>query len=128
MKISTNTLVLFPKTLCCNDSRQCWHHWERAVQSPTFPFGGYIVYSTCFIFCLNVFLVYVCSKDLLTSYLLCWPRGRGTGLVSCVHTEISISWILQLFFDLIFCYCYFRPTLFTQPRPLPIILDPRHLT
>ena len=39
----------------------------------------YIVRRVSFIFHLNVFLVSVCTRGF--GYLLCWPRGRGKGLV-----------------------------------------------
>ena len=97
----------------------------------------YIVHRVSFIFHLNVFLVSVCTRGF--GYLLCWPRGRGIGLVCTRRFSFHEFYNFLLFNFLIFisfCKTFFYPrhlptptstTHTHDPRPLPTTHDPRHL-
>ena len=82
----------------------------------------YIVYRVAFIFHLNAFLV------LGFAYLLCWPSGRGIGLV-CTRRFSFHEFLIFNFFSLLenlFFYPRHLPTPTTHD-PLPTNHDPRHL-
>ena len=89
----------------------------------------YIVHRVSFIFHLNVFLVSVCTRGF--GYLLCWPRGRGKGLVCTRRFSFHEFYNFLLFNFLIFisfCKTFFLPTTFTHthihdPHPRPTTHD-----
>ena len=86
-------LLLFcAQNLCCNDSKYHSLNWKDVsvtnvdIEEKQFSLQFfysllqvYIVHRVSYIFYLNVFLVSVCTRGF--AYLLCWPRGRGIGLV-----------------------------------------------
>ena len=91
-----------------------------------------------FIFHLNVFLVSVCARGF--GYLLCWPRGRGIGLVYTRRFSfhefcnfLLFNFLIFIFFGRLFFYPRQlptpTPTTHTHyPRPLPTTHDPRPTT
>ena len=97
----------------------------------------YLVHGVSFIFHLNVSLVSVCTRGF--GYLLCWPQGRGKGLVCTQRFSFHEFYNFLLFNFLIFISfwkTFFLPTPFTHThshthdphlRPLPTTHDPRHL-
>ena len=86
-------VLLCIQNLCCNDSTYHSLNWkdvsvtnvdifEKKQFSLQFFYSllqVYIVHRVSFIFHLDVLLVAVCTRGF--AYLLCWPRGRGIGLV-----------------------------------------------
>ena len=117
-------------------SHECWHLWEKAVQSPVFFSLLQVdtVYKVSVIFRLNAFLVSGCTKGF--AYLLCWPRGRGIGLLVCTQRfslhefynflpfGFSNLYFLEFFFSTHDIY----PNPHPQPRPMTSTYYPRHLT
>ena len=81
----------------------------------------YIVHRVSFIFHLNVFLVSVCTRGF--GYLLCWPRGRGIGLVCTRRFSFHEFYNFLLFHFLIFIS--FWKTFF-YPGHLPIPTPTTH--
>ena len=74
----------------------------------------YIVHRVSFIFHLDVLLVAVCTRGF--AYLLCWPRGRGIGLVCTRRFSFHEFYNFLLF---IFLILIFFGRLFFYPRHLP---------
>ena len=140
-------LLLFcVQNICCNDSKYHSLNWKDVsvtnvdIEEKQFSLQFfysllqvYIVHRVSYIFYLNVFLVSVCTKGFV--YLLCWPRGRGIGLVCTGRLSFHefYNFLLFIFLILIFFWkTFFLPTTFTHththdPRPLPTTHDPRHL-
>ena len=81
----------------------------------------YIVHRVSFIFHLNVFLVSVCTRGF--AYLLCWPRGRGIGLVCTRRFSFHEFYNFLLFNFLIFIsFCktfFFTHDIYPHPHPRP---------
>ena len=101
---------------------ECWHLWEKTVQSPSFSmacFRCYIVYRVSFIFHLNAFLVPFCIRGF--AYLFSadrWPRGRGIGLV-CTQRFSFHEFYNFLLFNFYFSEDFFLPTTFTHTHTPP---------
>ena len=92
-------------------------------------FQVYIVDRVSFIFHLNVFLVSVFTRGF--GYLLCWPRGRGIGLVCTRRFSFH-----EFYNFLLFIFLFFRKTFFfthdiyphPHPRPTTSTHYPRPTT
>ena len=72
-----------------------------------------------FIFHLNVFLVSVCTRGF--GYLLCWPRGRGIGLV-CTRRFSFHEFYNFLLFNFLIFISFWKTFFFTHdnyPHPHP---------
>ena len=90
----------------------------------------------------SVIAVSVCTTGFV--YLLCWPRGRGIGLVCTrrfsfheFYNFLLFIFLILIFFGRLFFYPRHLPTptptthdprpTTHDPRPLPTTHDPRHL-
>ena len=128
--------VLFcVQNLCCNDSRYHSLNWKEvsitnvdifekkqfSLQFFYSPLQVYIVHRISFIFYLNVFLVSVCTRGF--TYLLCWPRGRGIGLVCTGRFSLHefYNFLLFIFLILIFFWktLFFTHDIYPHPHPRP---------
>ena len=117
-------------------SHECWHLWEKAVQSPVFFSLLQVdtVYKVSVIFRLNAFLVSGCTKGF--AYLLCWQRGRGIGLLVCTQdfrcmnftTFCHLVFQIYIFWNFLFSTHDIYPNPHPQPRPMTSTHYPRHLT
>ena len=146
--VSFLLLLLFcVQNLCCNDSKYHSLNWkdvsvtnvdifEKKQFSLQFLYSllqVYIVHRVSFIFHLNVFLVSVCTRGF--GYLLCWPRGRGIGLVCTrrfsfheFYNFLLFIFLILIFFGRLFFYPRHLPTPTTTPTthdlyPLPRTYD-----
>ena len=133
--ISLLLFVLFcVQNLCCNDSKYHSLNWkdvsvtnvdifEKKQFSLQFLYSllqVYIVHRVSFIFHLNVFLVSVCARGF--GYLLCWPRGRGIGLVYTRRFSFHEFCNFLLFNFLIFIFLedfFFTHDNYPHPHPRP---------
>ena len=92
----------------------------------------YIVHRVSFIFHLNVSLMSLCTRGF--GYLLCWPRGRGKGLVCTRRFSFHEFYNFLLFNFLIFIsFCktfFFTHDIYPHPHPRPTTSthDPRPTT
>ena len=108
--LHSQLFVLFcVQTLCCNDSKYHSLNWkdvsvtnvdifEKKQFSLQFLYSllqVYIVHRVSFIFHLNVFLVSVFTWGF--GYFLCWPRGRGIGLVCTLRFSFHEFYNFLLF-------------------------------
>ena len=84
-----------------------------------------IVYRVSFIFHLNAFLVSVCTKG--SAYLLCWPRGRGIGLLVCTRRLSFHEFYDFLLFNFLILI-FFSHDFYPHPRPTTSIHYPRPTT
>ena len=133
---------------CCNDSQYHSLNWQdvsvtnvdiSVKKQFSFQFFSsllqvYIVYRVSFIFHLNPFLKPVCTRRF--AHLLCWPRGRGIGLV-CTRRFSFHEFYNFLLFNFVIFIIFFGRLFFTHdicphhthdPRHyLPTTHDPRHL-
>ena len=84
-----------------------------------------IVHRVSFIFRLNAFLVSVCTIG--SAYLLCWPRGRGIGLLACTrrlsfhefYDFLLFNFLIQIFLEL-----FYTHDVYPHPRPTTSIHYP----
>ena len=142
--------VLFcVQNFCCNDSKYHSLNWkdvsvtnvdifEKKQFSLQFFYSllqVYIVHRVSFIFHLDVLLVAVCTRGF--AYLLCWPRGRGIGLVCTrrfsfheFYNFLPFNFLIFIFFGRLFLtrdiYAHSHPR--TTPTthdlyPLPMTVD-----
>ena len=136
--------VLFcVQNFCCNDSKYHSLNWkdvsvtnagifEKKQFSLQFFYSllqVYIVHRVSFIFHLNVFLVSVCTRGF--AYLLCWPRGRGIGLVCTRRFSFHEFYNFLLFNFLIFIFfwkTFFNPRHLRTLTPTNHTHDPRPTT
>ena len=122
---------IFFVLFCCNDSTYHSLNWkdvsvtnvdifEKKQFSLQFFYSllqVYIVHRVSFIFHLDVLLVAVCTRGF--AYLLCWPRGRGIGLV-CTR-RFSFHEFYKICYS-IFNFYFVWKTFFTHdiyPHPHP---------
>ena len=123
------------QNLCYNDSK---YHSVSVVSVDIFEkeqftlqffyslLQVYIVCRVSFIFHLNAFLVPVCTRGF--TYLFCWPRRRGMGLVCTRRFSFHEFYKFLLFNFLIFLFwkAFISPTTFTHTHTHEPY--PRHLT
>ena len=119
-------LLLFcVQNLCCNDSFQSRMLTSLRKSSSAYSFSIACTEFLLF-FYLNFFLVSVCTRGF--AYLLCWPRGRGIGLV--FTGRFSFHDCLQLFAIYFFNFNLFLEDFFffthdnyPHPHPRPTTHD-----